>query len=109
MRDLLGVVRAVWATARAAGAGPEAIERVLVAGRVVQAAYLSVRAAEPGSRAAAEACDRAAAAVLPLERAMLLMPALPMVIAAASRIAGAPPLDSVSADGERAAKKRPVR
>lgn len=112
VRDLLGLVRALLALGKSSGAPPDLLVRLAIAERTVEAAWRSVRAAEPGSLAARDACARAAEATAQLERETVMTPAAPVVVAAAARIyqrGDAPPIEPLSADGERAEKKRPAR
>jgi len=92
VRDLVGIVRAMYAAAKLAGAGPRELQRIERVGRDLAAALMLAQRSGPGTIGYSAAWKRAEdAAKRAGDLVDALTPAEPLVHAARARIAGGGP------------------
>src|SRR5690349_21156353 len=104
LRDLLGVVRALFAAWTASGEGPIELEELRGIGLDLAAAYEMARKTEPNTIGHRAAWSRAEAATARLGHLVgTPEPLSPTVAAATKRVVGAPAV--ISAQSEREAKR----
>ena len=90
VRDLLGVVRALWGAAKAGGAGRAELERIAAVGKELREALALAVSTRPGTIGHTAAWRRAEDATLRVgDLVNALAPAEPVVVAARARVVGA--------------------
>ena len=93
VRDLIGIVRAMYAAAKLAGAGRNELLRIERVGRDLSAALMLAQASSPGTIGYSAAWKRAEDGALRAgDLVDALTPAEPLVHAARARIAGSMPM-----------------
>jgi hypothetical protein len=108
LRDLLGVVRALFSAWTASRMGPIELEELRGIGQALAAAYKMAKGTEPNTIGHRAAWSRAEAATARLGHLVgALEPLRPTVTAAAKRVVGAPAV--LTAQSEREAKKKHAR